>query len=257
MKRLFAVAVLAAASSPTFAADLGLGPQQPPYPPPISFNWSSCYLGPQGGWTGGQSQHVAAASPFGGEVGLPITNSFNVNGAIFGVTLGCNYQLTNFAFGQLNNFVFGTEGDAAWSTATGSANNQPPFGRETTSTTNETSFSTLRGRLGYAWDRFLFYGTGGVAFADVGVQVCGPVNCALDAQARTGWVAGAGVEWATWTFPDGSWRIKLEYLHDDFGNNVLISPPVPEPNGSVFVSRNVRLTNNLIRVGINWSFICW
>jgi hypothetical protein len=30
MKRLFAVAVLAAASSPTFAADLGLGPQQQP-----------------------------------------------------------------------------------------------------------------------------------------------------------------------------------------------------------------------------------
>jgi opacity protein-like surface antigen len=71
---------------------------------------------------------------------------------------GCNYQLTNFAFGQLNNFVLGTEGDAAWSTATGSAKDQPPFGRETTSTTNETSFDTLRGRLGYAWDRFLFYG---------------------------------------------------------------------------------------------------
>ena len=248
MKRLFAITIAVAAISPAFAADLP-APYPAPLPaPPIAFNWSSCYIGAQGAWTGGHSQHVASASPRASEVGLPITNSFNVNGAILGATLGCNYQITNF--------VLGAESDASWSTATGSATDQPPFNRGATSTTKETSFSTLRGRVGYAWDRLLFYGTGGVAFSEVGVEVCGDVNCASDEQLRTGWVAGAGVEWAPLSM-NGSWRLKLEYLHDDFGNNVLISPFVTEPNGNTIVSRNVRLTNNLVRVGINWSFPCW
>jgi outer membrane immunogenic protein len=181
---------------------------------------------------------------------LPITNSFGTAGAQLGVTLGCNYQVAHF--------VFGAEGDTSFSFVTGKVGDQPPFEPNSTSSTNETSFSTLRGRAGFAWDRLFFYGTGGAAFANVAVDVCSNFLgvCVSDEQIRTGWVAGGGIEWATWGLPDGCLTLKLEYLHADFGTGLLINPPVTI-SGDTFVSRNVSLTNNIIRFGLNWKFIGW
>jgi opacity protein-like surface antigen len=159
---------------------------------------------------------------------------------------------------EVANFVFGAEGDASFSFITGKVDNLPPFIPRRTSSTDETSFNTLRGRAGFAWDRLFFYGTGGAAFANVGVDVCAPEisGCVSDEQIRTGWVAGGGIEWATWGLPDGSVTLKLEYLHADLGTGLLINPPVTI-SGETFVSRNVRLTNDIIRVGLNWKFIGW
>jgi outer membrane immunogenic protein len=252
MKGLLAIGALIAASSSAVAADLPLPPlvAPPPYALPIAYSWSGCYVGGEGGPAWGKSSQTAAISPIPGEVGLPITNNFGTTGGLFGVTLGCNYQVANFAFGA--------EGDASFSFITGKVGDQPPFGPHATSSTNETSFSTLRGRAGFAWDRLFFYGTGGAAFANVGVNVCANEIgvCVSDQQIRTGWVAGGGIEWATWGLPDGSVTLKLEYLHADLGTGLLINPPVTI-NRDTFVSRDVRLTNDIIRVGLNWKFIGW
>jgi len=68
--------------------------------------------------------------------------------------------------------------------------------------TDSAHFGTVRGRLGFAEGRFLFYGTGGYAFA--GADCAG---CSVD-----GWVAGAGVEYKV----AGPWSMKAEYLHVNF-----------------------------------------
>jgi outer membrane immunogenic protein len=249
MKALLAIGALVAASSSAFAADMPLPPPvQVVSPPPIVHSWSGCYLGIEGGDSWGQSQHIKA-SPTPPGVGFPITNSFNVTGAVLGGTLGCNYQVANI--------VFGAEGDVSWSSALGNAPDQSPLNG--ISHTQLNSFDTLRGRVGYAWDRLFFYGTGGAAFANVGVDVCGQVNgiCVSDSQIRTGWVAGGGIEWATWCWPDSSIAtIKVEYLYADLGSGLFVNPPVTI-GGETYTSRNVRLTNNIVRVGLNWKFVGW
>jgi outer membrane immunogenic protein len=113
---------------------------------------------------------------------------------------------------------------------------------------------SARGRVGWAWDRFLVYGTAGAAFTGVDVGVCSPTAiCISDSRTRTGWSAGVGGEWAVWTVPAGSATLKIEYLHADFGTGLFVSPPVVVA-GNTFNSRNVRLTDDIVRAGLNWKF---
>ena len=68
-------------------------------------------------------------------------------------------------------------------------NDLPPFAPGATSSTREKWIDTLRGRFGYAVDRFLVYGTAGVAFAGTEVVVATPASGAFtDSKDRVGWV---------------------------------------------------------------------
>lgn len=81
------------------------------------------------------------------------------------------------------------------------------------------AFGTVRGRLGYAWERVLPYVTGGLAVVD----------------SDTGWTAGAGVEVAV----SDNVSLRGEYLHFDVtdfegdivraGINFRFWRPQPEP----------------------------
>lgn len=217
----------------------------PPAPPapPLTYDWTGCYGGVEGGGNLGESHHVSES----GSVGLPITNNFDLSGGLLGGTIGCNYQYRQI--------VFSLEDDLSWTNKTGSAFDIPPFVTTTTSRTSEQWLDTLRGRIGYAWDRVLLYGTGGAAWAGTSVVVSNPTVpfVVTDAQTRTGWVVGLGSEWAAWTFPSGSVNFKFEYLHADFGSSIYVNPPAVVPNGTVN-TRAVRLTDDMFRAGINWKF---
>ena len=82
-------------------------------------------------------------------VTLDSTGNFNVNGALVGGTAGYNLQ-----FGA---FVFGLEGDFDWTNIKGSVTTNCL----STCETSNTWLGTARGRIGYAFDRFLPYFTGG------------------------------------------------------------------------------------------------
>jgi outer membrane immunogenic protein len=146
--------------------------------------------------------------------------------------------------------VFGVENDISWTNTKGSASDIAPFNTEATNQTSEKWLDTLRGRVGYAaWDTVLLYGTGGVAFAGTNVLVCGPLHCVSDSHTRTGWAAGAGAEWMVFEHL----TVKLEYLHADFGTTSYINPTVVIPPAT-FVTRNVPLTNDIVRAGLNYKF---
>jgi len=176
-------------------------------------------------------------------VGLPITNGFGVSGTLLGVTLGCNYQLANF--------VFGVEGDPSWANVTATVRNQPPFSPNRLSSTTEESLSTFRARAGVAWNRFLFYGTGGAAFAGVNVNVCATLAnaCVANSQLLTGWVAGGGVEYMFLT----NWIGRVEYLYEHFGDFTvptgLVPPGSPPRPGNLDLSAVQK-----VRVGISYKF---
>ena len=98
-------------------------------------------------------------------------------------------------------------------------------------------FGTVRGRLGYAVDRVLFYGTGGFAYGE-GRRVPVGFN-GSSGGLRAGWTAGGGVEFA---LPSDSW---LNFLKSDAvtlkieGLYVSLDPAsVRNASGSVLYARD-------------------
>jgi outer membrane immunogenic protein len=208
------------------------------------YSWTGCYIGIEGGGVWGRSQHYAAdpADIAAGVFGFPQTGGIDPSGGIVGGTLGCNYQFSN-------NFVVGIEGDGSWTNNSASANFIAPFKATDVATTNQGWIATYRGRIGYAWDRLLLYATGGGASTNIGVNLCDPVfGCISSSQTRSGWAAGAGIEYAFWQ----NFSVKLEYLHLDFGRTNF-GQLVPSP-GFTFLARNVSLNNDIVRVGLNYKF---
>ena len=80
-------------------------------------------------------------------------------------------------------------------------------------------WGTVRGKLGWAFDRILIYGTGGLAWADINYKTKGLNHdtgftfSGSDNGVRVGWTAGGGLAWAI----DDQWSIGAEYLYVNFG----------------------------------------
>jgi outer membrane immunogenic protein len=243
-KTLAVLALLGSGISLAHAADLRMPLKAPPAVIPV-FSWTGCYVGVEGGGNWGRSQHfqddpfvVGAAAV----LGLSQTGGINLSGGMAGGTIGCNYQT--------GNLVFGVENDFSWTNKKGTASLIPPFVTTDSATTSESWIGTFRGRVGYAWDRWLVFGTGGAAITREAHQLCGPVSgCAGAAANVAGWTAGAGVEYAFL----GAWSVKAEYLHADFGRQTFTRATLPA--GGFFAARDVTLTDDMVRVGINYAFM--
>jgi outer membrane immunogenic protein len=202
------------------AADLGTRyPQQPYVKAPLytpPFSWTGFYLGLNGGGGWGSSTWDR-------------TGSFDLSGGVIGGTAGFNWQ-TGPA-------VFGLEGDMDWSGVSGTT----VAGCAAGCTTKNDWLGTARGRAGYAFDRFLPYITGGLAFGDIRASTPGFAGAS---QTNLGWTIGAGVEAAI----VGNWSAKAEYLHVDLGsfNCGLSCGPTS--------TDNVSLREELLRGGVNYRF---
>lgn len=215
-----------------------------------AYNWSGFYVGVVGGGAWGRSQNyqndpvaaaAAAAAGRGFQLGLAQTDGINATGATVGGTVGYNYQFSN-------NVVIGIENDLSWTDLKGTANFIPPFITTDTARTSQSWLDTLRGRLGFAWDRWLVYGTGGVAFTDEKFLICNvTVGCAGRSKTVSGWTAGGGVEYAF----ASNLSAKLEYLHADFGTQSFARMRI---GNGFFAARNITLTNDMVRVGVNYRF---
>jgi outer membrane immunogenic protein len=250
MKKFFLTTIgLLAMATSAFAADLpAKAPMatKAPYMAPVIFSWTGCYIGVEGGGNWGQSRQTAAANT--PVAGAPITNNYNLSGGIAGGTVGCNYQVSNV--------VVGIENDYSWTNKNGSAPGlAPTFAPTTISSTKEKWIDTLRGRVGFAWDRVMIYGTAGAAFAGTSVTVTDPAFGTLtNSQTRTGWTAGVGGEWAFLADSWGAVSLKLEYLHADFGTKQYFNPSVLTAAGTTVVTRDVKLTDDMVRAGVNVNF---
>jgi outer membrane immunogenic protein len=196
------------------AADLprrqAMPAKAPMYAAPYS--WTGAYVGINGGGGWGRSSFSA---PF-------ATGGVDVSGALLGGTLGYNYQM-----GQA---VFGVEGDIDWSNIRGSA----PCAATTCQTRNDW-LGTARGRIGYAFDRFLPYVTGGAAFGNIKTAITG-IGTATET--KLGWTLGGGIEASI----AGPWSAKVEYLYADLGR------------GATVGGSSATFHTNIVRAGVNYRF---
>jgi outer membrane immunogenic protein len=208
-----ALAIVAATSA--FGADIQrrqVVTKAPAYVTPV-YNWTGLYAGINGGWGWGNSNFSAPFSTGG---------DFDVDGGLVGGTLGYNWQV--------NQAVFGIETDIAWSNINGSA---PCAG--TTCELRNRWLGTLRGRIGYAMDRFMPYVTGGLAYGDVRTTFAGLESSAT----KAGWTIGGGLEAAL----AGPWTAKIEYLYVDLGNVDTSSP-----------ATQAEFNSHIVRAGLNYRF---
>ena len=125
-------------------------------------------------------------------------------------------------------------------------------------------FGTVRGRVGYTFDRALVYFTGGFAYGGIKNEVwyhSGSDN-RFDGTA-TGYVLGGGVEYKI----APKWSVKAEYQYIDFGKNDPTHQGVSWGNNETYTSLQAWQTrtggykNSLtedafhtVRAGVNYSF---
>jgi outer membrane immunogenic protein len=194
------------------AADLDFMPAPPP--PVFVPTWAGFYVGGHLGYGEGTSDYRQDVDIFSNAVVAvipPFLNTFrdsvNPSGIIGGVQGGYNWQM--------NNFVLGIEGDislADWGASsrvfdTDAGDLGGPFGDDRvfgTSSTDIDFLASVRGRVGYAMNSVLIYGTGGVAWAegDAKARMVAIEDGDVVAEASgtgslsdVGWVAGAGLAW--------------------------------------------------------------
>ena len=115
------------------------------------------------------------------EDGLVTEPNAATNGVIGGVLAGYNWQA--------GPWVFGIEGDFGWTDAHGTGQAQAPV-----TLPKRLRRDHVRGRLGYAFNTWLFFIAGGFAVADFNFQE-GEVIAPIPSGGRyNGWSIGGGVE---------------------------------------------------------------
>jgi outer membrane immunogenic protein len=271
------------------AADLPRRAAPPVFVPVPVFTWTGFYAGFNAGYgfdaSSNRTPTVIGVNPAStlvpaGTAVLAFSNGSRNDGFTGGGQVGYNYQFT-----PGSGFVVGVEADAQY----------VDFGRERNrfGVVNSVAgvngvaaqqvfnpagvssldyFGTVRGRLGYAFDRTLVYGTGGFAYGSGGGRDFGLTNASRD-NFQTGWAAGAGIEYALPTdsffnfFKSSAVTFKVEglYVNLDQGNrnngafavnNAGATITTASP-GVVLVSggRQIRDTEfAVVRAGLNYKF---
>ena len=247
--------------SAALAADLPSRRAPAPYVAVPVFTWTGFYIGGNAGYvmtdqrnaiTTGLSPALEANVAAGGRPRLVNTDKEGFTG---GGQVGYNYQ-----FGSI---VLGVEADAAYTDlsrnrvfATGSGINAVR--------TDLGYIGTVRGRVGYAFDRLLVYGTGGFAYGDVTnrVNFFNPAATALlysggRDKMETGFAAGGGVEYAlpsTYSFfGSNTVTLKAEALYYDLGRKSVLVTNTPAAAGPGYAT-NFETSGIIARAGINVKF---
>jgi outer membrane immunogenic protein len=206
---LIAGAAVLALAPAAFAADMPAA--EPAYsavaPAPemaTGYDWTGFYVGAHGGYGFGKTEDSLFEN--------------DTEGFIAGGQVGYNHQ-----FG---NWVAGLEADASYSDLNNDDDNAG-FDAELN------YLATVRGRVGFAFDKALVYGTGGVAFGEVDYDN----GVDSDKKTQVGYAVGAGLEYGL----TQNLSVKGEYLYVDLGDED-------------FGGENVSFDAHTVKGGINYRF---
>ena len=231
LSTMIGMLALATSAQSGVAADLPAAPSYKGPMAPAAYNWTGIYVGVNGGYGWGQQDPLNL-----------FTNRFdnvsmNLAGGMIGGTLGAQIQS--------GHVVLGFEADLDWANLTGSGGLNATIGGVPfallNASTNISSIATLRGRVGYAADNWLFFGTFGVSVMGSNTTISlvngatcgtgGPALICSGASTRIGAALGGGVEYGF----TPNWSVKAEYLY---------------LTGISFTAANV----SAVRLGVNYRF---
>jgi outer membrane immunogenic protein len=271
-KWLLATVALGAHSLGTtaFAADLPVKAPVYKAPEAVLYSWTGCYVGANGGgkWarTSGSVNPpgVTAAGVTSTNFAFPLDDRAST--FIGGGQVGCDWQT--------GHFVLGIEGDADWQrwrTTRAVTAGAIPAATATTGSlfipgdsfdVSSRWQASLRGRLGYAWDRWLVYATGGVGFTSVRVGsnfipvTTFPPTFATDSQTFAGPTVGAGIEYAFWQNVSLGVEARYTWYGSHTFNSGSVAAIAVTPTTFVFepVTTSIRLDTFEVTARLNWKF---
>jgi outer membrane immunogenic protein len=200
---------------------------------PAPYNWSGFFLGVSAPGTLWGETKWSFAGAAGGAAD-------NYSGVLAGGGGGYNYQMGPYVIGGQVEWDWtnarGGESFSCPATASDSFNNCD---------TRVNSIFTATARLGYALDRLLVYGQGGLAVGDVTAKFVSDSfapgsTTASASKTAVGWTIGAGFEFGL----TQNISAKAEYLYFDLGSDTYnLGIPVA-----------INRTGNIGRVGLNYRF---
>jgi outer membrane immunogenic protein len=248
-KFALSLCMLAASAASALAADLParVYTKAPVAPPVVVYNWTGCYVGGNGGglWVRKDWRRTITQE---------IMGSHDADGGLGGAQAGCNYQT--------GNWVFGIQGDYAWTNASGSnIDLSQPF-VQIYDHSQIDGLGSVTGRAGYAWDRFLAYVKGGGAWErdryslyfgqvptltlqTLALQPGTVISTA--AETRQGWTVGVGGEYVFWKNLSGF----IEYDYYGFGTRTNTFTNVNTGGQQLY---DIRERKSVVKAGLNWKF---
>jgi outer membrane protein OmpA-like peptidoglycan-associated protein len=244
--------VTAAAGVALLASMVPAGAQLLPAPTgPV--NWTGPYVGLSigGDWgrLPGRDRVPGTAVSAPGSVGYGSATDTEPTG---GGQAGYNYQLPS-------NIVLGVEADVkgggpSVTTRTGGSG---PIGAGSTIQSSSTVNGSFRGRIGYAWNQFMVYGTGGIAVADGNLQANYtsaapglPGGARSNSTVLVGPTFGGGVEYAI--APNVT--IGGEYRHTDYSTQGMRLGPVYTAGGPQPAFAKIALQDDVALLKVNYHF---
>lgn len=193
----------------------------------VAVDWSGFYLGAHAGWTQADVEDT---------YDLVVPFDFTADGFMGGALAGYNFQTGNLVLGLEGDVSFGSVSEEALCDGTttpvcGGSGTNPDFDLDT--------MGSLRGRIGFAMDQLLIYGTAGVGLADASVS--DPLQGGDDSKTHWGFVVGGGGEWMIME----NASIRLEYLYGNYEskNYALVTTP-----------DEIDFETHSIRAAFNWHF---
>ena len=244
---LVALVATAAFTQIASAADMPIKAPAPIYQAPI-WRWTGFYFGVNAGYGIGQNQTTETVNGVLGLGNLLLTDhTLAPQGFVGGGQIGYNWQFApNWLLGVEADFQGTSQKDSSCTFECGiaplNASQKMPW------------FGTARARLGYVNGDYLWYVTGGGAWAKIdsdysvsGFGISG--DSASFSETKGGFAVGGGVE----THLAGNWTAKLEYLYVDLGTitNTYATPNSFGAGSSLTVDSKIR--DNIVRVGLNYK----
>jgi outer membrane immunogenic protein len=222
------------------AADLG-SVAKAPLVASAGFSWTGCHIGTHAGEGSG---HTRMRDPVAnGNIDATMTGqtaNTDMTGGLFGAQAGCDYQFNS-------GWVAGIEASASRSNITGT--NQDQFNFQWTLRAQTDWLGGVTGRFGWAVERILLYGRGGLAFAHDKLEIENAnINLGQPSLGRIGWTVGSGVEWAF----APAWSLFLEADHYGFGEkDARFQGNIPLAGNPPFAVRT-RETVEAVKFGVNY-----
>jgi outer membrane immunogenic protein len=220
---LGSVALAAMLAGPAMAAELPYKAPPPP-PPPAYYDWSGAYLGFNiGGIWNKVDQHFTSPGAGGNFVGVNPDFSTDANDGVFGFHAGAQWQW--------GIWVLGVEAalSGCFDECRGTSGILGPVGNglfapNTFVEHKLTNLFTVGPRVGWAWDRWMIFATGGWASANLKSAACNALTGLCDgpgsnfngaSRNNNGWYAGGGFDYMVHKGSLVDVILGVEYQHYD------------------------------------------
>jgi outer membrane immunogenic protein len=245
MKLAYLLAPALLVSSAAYAADAVYGEAAPEPPVAAQFDWTGAYFGINAGGAFGTFKHPAEVYDITTDPATLLGSGaldISAGGFVGGVQAGWNWQS--------DNVIYGIETDLQGSTLKAEDKITIDDVGEGSLGTKVDWYGSLRGRLGFAAsDRFMVYGTGGLAYGRVKSYIdAEPLGLVGDySETKTGWTVGGGGEFAVTEHV----TFRGEYLYTDLGKTTVFEDELGLGIGA-------KLDNDVafhtFRIGLNYKF---